>query len=157
MQNAIRHSVQNMAVMADQQKGAGVTAQMIFKPHRRFEIEMVGRLVEEEEIRLGEQSGRQGDTHAPAAGEILSRFVLRRLANSETSQNRRRARRRRLSANIVQAGLDFRDAVRVFSCLGLGEEGVALGMRSKNRFQRRHHASWRLLRDACHLSATCQR
>ena len=91
---------------------------------------MVGRLVEEEEIRLGEQSGCQGDTHAPAAGEILSRFLLRRLANSETGQNRRRARRRRLGANIMQAGLDFRDAVRVLSGLGLGEEGAALGSNS---------------------------
>ena len=36
---------------------------------------MVGRLIEQQEVRLADQELRQGDPHLPAAGELLGGLV----------------------------------------------------------------------------------
>jgi hypothetical protein len=41
--------------------------QVFLEPIARLEIEMVGRLVEQQEIRLAEQQLRERDAHLPAA------------------------------------------------------------------------------------------
>src|SRR6185436_15185776 len=47
--------VEKIAVVGDDQDRAGIIAQMAFKPMHRFSIEMVRRLVEQQQIRLIEQ------------------------------------------------------------------------------------------------------
>ncbi len=47
--------VEEVAVMGDHDDGAGIIAQMMLEPGHAFGIEMVGRLVEQENVGLGEQ------------------------------------------------------------------------------------------------------
>jgi hypothetical protein len=48
MQDLVDRSVEQVAVMADDDHGARIVRQMIFQPQRAFEIEIVGGLVEQQ-------------------------------------------------------------------------------------------------------------
>ncbi len=63
--------VEEVAVVRDEHEGVGVGAEIVLEPVARFEIEMVGGLVEQQEVGLLEQELRQCDAHLPAAGEVL--------------------------------------------------------------------------------------
>ena len=65
-----RH-VEKIAVVRDQHERVGIGFEIGFEPVARFEIEMVGRLVEQQQIRFFEQQFRQRDAHLPAAGELF--------------------------------------------------------------------------------------
>ncbi len=66
--------------MGDGDDRAGVTLQVLFQPGDRLGVEVVGRLVEQQDIGLLQQEAHQG--HAPplAAGEHRDRRVARRAA-----------------------------------------------------------------------------
>ena len=70
MQDLVDRGVEQVAVMADDDHGARIIRQMVFQPQRAFEIEIVGRLVEQQQIGRGEQRRRERDPHPPAAGEF---------------------------------------------------------------------------------------
>ena len=95
---------------------------------RAFEVEIVGRLVEQQDLRLEEQHGGERDAHAPAARERAARALLRRFVEAETGEDLRRARRRRVRADVAEALVDGGDAVRVGGVLGLIEQAGALGV-----------------------------
>ena len=63
-------AVQQVAVVADDQHGVRVVAQVVLEPQRAFEVEVVGGLVEQQQVGLGEQHGGQRHAHAPAAGVL---------------------------------------------------------------------------------------
>ena len=67
---------------------------MALEPQRAFEIEVVGRLVEQQDFRLEEQHGAERHAHAPAAGELPAGAAAARL---------RRSRGRRGSARRAPA------------------------------------------------------
>ena len=53
----------------------GIFAQPRLEPQRAFHVEVVGRLVQQKQVRLGEQRRRHGDPHAPSAGELGHRAL----------------------------------------------------------------------------------
>ena len=53
----------------------GYAGEVFFEPVARFEIEMVRRLVEEQQSGSCQQQLGERDAHLPAAGERLARFV----------------------------------------------------------------------------------
>ena len=55
--------------MADDDDRVRIAADIVLQPQRAFEVEIVGRLVEQKQVRLGKQHGGQRHAHAPAAGE----------------------------------------------------------------------------------------
>ena len=77
------------AVMADDQHGMGILRQIAFQPQGAFEIEIVGRFVQQEVIGLGEQDAGQSHPHPPTAREIRARAQLRLGIKTQTLQNRR--------------------------------------------------------------------
>ncbi len=54
--------------MGDRDDRAGVILQVMFEPGHRFGIEMVGRLVEQQNIRFLQKQAAHRDTAALAAG-----------------------------------------------------------------------------------------
>ena len=61
--------IQKLAIVGDHQNGAGISAEIFLKPDERFEVEVVGRLVEKKEVRfLDEKSGEVG-SHDPASAQ----------------------------------------------------------------------------------------
>ena len=69
MDDRIDRPVKQVAVVADQQDGVRIFADIGFQPKRAFKVEIVGGLVEQQKVGLGKQYGGQRNTHAPAAGE----------------------------------------------------------------------------------------
>ena len=88
---------------------------------------MVGRLIEQQKIGVGEQRGGEGDPHAPAAGEFLHRALLCGFVEAEAGKDGGGARRGGLGADGDQAFVDFGDAGRV-GVFGFVQEGQAFGV-----------------------------
>ena len=65
----LRHVVQEVPVVGDGQHGAGVVGQELLEPEHRFGVQVVGRLVEQQQVGRGEQQLAQGDPPLLAAGE----------------------------------------------------------------------------------------
>ena len=74
---------------------AAIALEEILQPQRAFEIEIVGGLVQQQQIGRGEQDRRQRHAHAPAAGEFASRAAA---ALRRGSRGRRGCRAARAGA-----------------------------------------------------------
>ena len=58
--HARHNAVEEVAVVADQQDGAGIVVQQLLQQIQRFEVEIVGRLVEHQDVGwLGQHAGEQ--------------------------------------------------------------------------------------------------
>ena len=121
--------VQEVAVVRDQDEGIRISAQVLFEPVARFQVEVVGGLVEQQQVRLFEQQFGQRDAHLPAAGELfrVPRPIV--LAEAEAGEHRSDLRldriavaRAELAVQPVEAvgdlrvllagGIQFRHAMR---------------------------------------------
>ncbi len=126
VQDGVDRLVEQVAVVADHDHGSRIARDVLFQPERAFEVEIVGRLVEQEEIGLGEQRGGERDPHAPAAGELGAGALLILMREAKAGEDLGGARGRRMRADVGEAGLDLGDAMRIGCRLGLGQERVAL-------------------------------
>ena len=67
MDDRVDRLVEQVAIVADHENGVRVGGQILFQPQRALEIEVVGRLVKQQQVGLGEQNARERHAHAPAA------------------------------------------------------------------------------------------
>ena len=118
---------------------------MIGQPQRAFEVEIVGRLIEQQQIGLGEQHRRERNPHAPAAGEIRARTLLRGFVEAEACEDRGRARGRRVRADVGKPRLNLRDTMRVARSLGFGEQLRSLGVGGEHDIDQPLRPAWRFL------------
>src|SRR6185312_5449874 len=126
MKDVIDDLVEELPVVADEQQRVAIAAQEIGEPQRGFEIEVIGRLVEQQQLGLGEKHAGKRDTHTPAAGEIRQRLILLVVVEAEAGEDAGSARFRRMSADRGEPLVDFRDTRCIAAVLGLGEEALAL-------------------------------
>jgi hypothetical protein len=115
--------------MADHQQGAGVFLQPGLEPHQGVEVEVVGRFVEQQEVRRAHQRARQLQPHAPAAGEAVDRPVELAHLETQAEDQRLRARLRVVRAGVVQRHVRVRHALAVVARLGRGDLGLRRGER----------------------------
>ena len=146
MEDAVRHGIEQGAVMAHHHERPGIAPEMGFQPCGRLEVEMVGRLVEQQQVGLDEEPGGERDPHAPTAGEAGERRLLHRLVDAEAGEQPRRARRRRMRADLREPGLDL-GAARPPGALCIGDQGRALPIGGEHGFARRLRAARDLLID----------
>jgi hypothetical protein len=69
--------VEEFAVVRDHQQRAGIAQQPLLQPQHGVEVEVVGRFVQQQEVRWRHQRARYVEAHAPAAGEIRDRLRVR--------------------------------------------------------------------------------
>ncbi len=83
------HGVEEEAVVRDEDDGVRVAGEVFFEPVARFQIEVVRRLVEQQQSGAPEQQLGERDPHLPPAGERLARLgeIVRREA--QPAQHRR--------------------------------------------------------------------
>ena len=86
--DAIHHGVEEEPVVRHENHRVRVVVQVLLEPVPRVEIEVVGRLVEEEQVGLRQQQLREGDAHLPAARECRRRLVVVGRAEPEPLQHR---------------------------------------------------------------------
>ena len=146
MQGYRRHSIEEAAVVADQDQSAAIGAQKPLEPQRRLEVEMIGRLVEQQEVGLGEEDCRKRDPHPPAARQICDGPALHRLVETQPGEYARGSARRRMGVDLDQPRLDLGGAQRLGPGLPLGEEAGALMVGGEDRVERARLPARRLLR-----------
>ena len=71
------HVVKEIAVVRHGEHSSGILRQMLLKPHHTLGVQMVRRLVEQQEIRLLEQEFAQCNTPAFATAELVDDDVRR--------------------------------------------------------------------------------
>ncbi len=123
MQDPLHGAVQQATVMADDDDGMGIVVQIAFQPQRPFEVEIVGRLVQQQHSRAPRTAPRQRHPHPPAAreGRTGLQHFLRREA--QALEDRRGPGLGRPGVDIGQPGLDLGDAGRIMGGLGLKPSG----------------------------------
>ena len=83
-----------------------------FEPQRAFQVEIVGRLVEQQQVGLGEQGGGERHPHAPAAGEFRHRAREIGVEKPRPAEDFGRARRRAVGVDLDQPGVDLAHLLR---------------------------------------------
>ena len=112
------HDVQEVAVVADQEHAAGILREELLQPGARLDVEVVRRLVQEQDVGRLEDGARQGDPHLPARGERPLLFLEIRRGEAEPGEDAVD----RLLPRVIPAGFQL-FAQRVM----LPQEGVPLG------------------------------
>ncbi len=121
------HAVEELAVVRDEQQRARVGLQPVLQPQHGVEVEVVGGLVQQQQVRAAHERAREVQPHAPAAGERGHghRFGLRREA--QAGHERLRARFRRVAADLVVARVqECRALALLVRGLGRGDGGLDL-------------------------------
>ena len=67
LEDPARNVVEEVAIVGHDQDRAGIVAQMAFQPRHRLGVEMVGRLIQQQQLRLVEQQFAQRDAASLAA------------------------------------------------------------------------------------------
>jgi hypothetical protein len=132
--------------VADDDHRARIARDVVLEPQSAFEVEVIGGLVEQQDIRFGEQHGGERDAHPPAAGKFGARAQLVGMGKAEAGEDRGGAGRCSMRPDVGKARLDFGDAVRVARRLGLGEERVALAIGGEHDFDQQLRPVGRFLR-----------
>ena len=79
--------VDEVAVVADEDDRAGVVGQEALQPLDAGEVEVVGRLVEQQHVRVLEQEAGERDAHHPAAGELADVALDVRIGEAEPGED----------------------------------------------------------------------
>ncbi len=93
--------------MGNQQDGAPEGFQVILEPFDGFDVQVVGGLVQEQDVRTGEQDLRQFDAHVPSLAEGFRFPVQFILLESQAEERLFRLYPRRLPRFERQAVVDF--------------------------------------------------
>ena len=82
----VQVSLQKLAVVRDDQAAGPKLAEKPFQQHLRAQIEKVGRLVENQQVRIVQQQRGQLGARLPAAGELADRPIEHRRRGIGTRQ-----------------------------------------------------------------------
>ena len=148
MQDVVADGIEQVAVMADDEDRGGIGLEVFDQPERAFEIEIIGRLVEQQQVGGRKEHGGERHTHPPAAGKFGQRALLRGVVEAQPRQDGARARRRGMGADVDEAGLDLGDAMRIGRGFGLDQQARALLVGFQHEVDQRAGAARRFLLDA---------
>ena len=147
----VHHAVQEIAVVRDDEKRPGVAFEPVLEPEDGVEVEVIGRLVEEQQVRGAHQRLRQVQPHAPAAREARDRFAHLLVRKAQTVQQPLGARAHRVRIGVAHRGVELAYQMTVVHSFGVGEPGFQFSQRGVavyRVFERGAIERRRLLRDA---------
>ncbi len=144
---------EQVAVVADDDDGVRILAQIDFEPGSAFEIEIVGRLVEHQQLGLREQHAAERCAHAPAAGEFLAGAREVVLREAEADEDFGRARFARPRIDVGEALVDLADAIGVFAGVGLAHQAGAFDVGLEHDIEQRSVVGRDFLQHVAHLRA----
>src|SRR5215475_9243725 len=100
VKHVVDHRRQERAIVADQEHRRARGGEILLEPRRRLEVEMIGRLIEEQNVRGADELARKPQAAALTAAEL---------------QHRLRSRHGRVEAEAVEHSVDARgDRVAAF-------------------------------------------
>ena len=104
--------------MRDDDERAGVALQPVLDPDDRVEVEMVGRLVEQQQVGRAHERLREVQPHAPAAREARDRLRHLLVREAQAAQQLLRARAHRVGVGVAQRGVELAHAHAVVGGFG---------------------------------------
>ena len=122
--------------MADQDQGAFPTGQKALQPQGGFQVQVVGGLVQQQQIGSREQGGGQGHAHAPAAGERFAGKRLGHIVESQPRQDGCGPGWSGMGVDVVQALVHGGDAPRLGGLIRFGEQRGPLLVRVEHRLHK---------------------
>ena len=143
----VHHIVQQIALVADDDNHALIGFQEAFEPQGCFEIEVVRRLIEQQQGGRGKQQGGQRHPHFPAAGIAVQRAALHFFIKAEAHEDAGCAGGRCVGIDCHQSLIDVAQPVRIMAGFAFGQQCRAFGVGSDHGFKRGCGAAWRILRD----------
>ena len=108
--------------MADDDDGIGEVGEIVFEPEDGIEVEVVGRLVEEEVVGVAEECLREKDFDLLLTGEVLHELVVEVFLDAETAEEVGGVAFCRPSAHLAELFLELCYLVAV----GVGEVGLGV-------------------------------
>ncbi len=123
--------------MRDQHEGERVVGKVLLQPVAGFEIQMIGRLVQQQQVRLFEQQLGQRDAHLPAAGEFLGALVPLLVREAEAGQNRPHLRFDGVAVAVTEFTIQVMEAVRHLRVFRAG--GIQLAHLMRELFHLHFH------------------
>ena len=106
--------VEEFAIVGNHQDGAWVVSKVLLKPDKRFEVEMVGGFVQQEEIGFLNEEAGEVCTHDPTATEGFGFTVKIGVAEGETAKNL-------FGPGFELPSAQFRESIEGFVVLGVFE------------------------------------
>ena len=94
-------AVHELAVVRGHEQRAGQRLQERFEPDDRLDVEVVGRLVHQQDVGLAEQHARHRDAHLPAARQRADVAVDPLVVEAEAVQDLARLRLERVAAEVL--------------------------------------------------------
>ena len=107
LDSPVRHSIQETSVVGHEKNGTTIIFQISLEPFDRFNVKMVGRLIQKKDIRSRKQNLRQFDAHVPSLAESLGRPVELAVLEPESEQCPLRLHARRLRMLHSKPVIDF--------------------------------------------------
>lgn len=133
MQRDIAHRIEKFAVVRNHDQRARIAMQPVFEPDDGVEVQVVGRLVEQQQVGAAHQRLSQVQAHAPAAGEACHRQARLLEREAQAEQQRFGARRGGIAVGVGKGRVcfAFRGAVVCGGggsnrCLDGAQRGVAV-------------------------------
>jgi hypothetical protein len=127
--DGLRDAVEKLAVVRDHEHGRRLALQPGLEPDDRIEVEVVGRLVEQQQVSRSQQCTRQRQPVAPAAGEGGHRPRGVRFGEAQAVQHRPRFRGDCAFIQFRERGQSMREIQVVVLLLGQREFGARRGER----------------------------
>ena len=136
-------AVQEVAVVGDDEGGAVPVLEPVLEPQGGIEVEVVGGLVEEQQVRAAHQSLREVQPDPPAARELADGPRQIFGIEPETIEDSGRARLRGVRVDRLELRVEQRQPVLVATLLGLLDRALGLAQRPvtvDRPFERAHRA-----------------
>ena len=105
-------NVQEEAVVGNHHDRVGVTAQVALQPVARLQVEVVGGLVQQQQVRLFEQQLGEGDAHLPTARKLLGTAPPVVLGEPQAGQHRARLCLDRVAVARAEFAVQALEAIR---------------------------------------------
>ena len=105
LEHGRRHGLEEPAVVGDEDDGGVERGQLPLEPLEALDVEVVGRLVEEEQVGVGREGAREGGPGQLAAGERVERPVEVGVAEAEPAEHRCGPVAPRPAARVLEAAL----------------------------------------------------
>ena len=119
--------VQEVTVVRNDNHGAVAIVQRLLQPANGVDVQVVGRFIEQQDIRIGKQRLRQQDTQLPARRDFAHRAIMLFNRNADAEQQFAGARFRRVAVHFAIFDFQVGHFVAIFFAhLSEGVDTIAL-------------------------------
>ena len=118
----VRHAtIEKVAIVRDDQQRAAEAAEPALEPDDRVEVEVVGRLVEQQQVGPARQRASEVEAHAPAAGELGDAALEVGVFEPESREQARGAGLGAVAVERRVALVQLAEARAIVRAFGVGE------------------------------------